>query len=69
MSIYSNQCFILLFNIDNFVNENISNPIAKTPRPINNVVPAFGNSAGGSVNLNFGVTSDVWLCSVPSKSL
>ena len=42
------------------MNEKINKPIAKTPKPINNVVPAFGNTAGGSVNLNFGVTSDVF---------
>ena len=67
MSLYN--YFICLLRIVNFVNENTNNAIANIPNVINNVViPAFGNVTGGSASFNLGVTSDVFTCSVSSKS-
>ena len=51
--------FICLFKIVNLTNEYPKSPKAKTVKPINVIVPAFGNSAGGSESFNFGVTSDI----------
>ena len=49
--------------------ENPANAIITTTRPMKVIVPALGNTTGGSVSCNWGETSDVFSCFLSLKSV